>query len=129
MSMRYSTDVRLLWPLVLLLGACASAPAPPDTAAKRGPTAGAPGPSGKAEAAASANGGGTAAQGAAQAPVAPPSARESADFDRAVGFMRGGNMTEAELEFRQMTLAYPNLSAPYVNLGILYRKTGHLDRS
>jgi len=43
--------------------------------------------------------------------------------------MRSGNATEAELEFKQMTLAYPTLSAPYVNLGILYRKSGHLDQS
>jgi tetratricopeptide (TPR) repeat protein len=43
--------------------------------------------------------------------------------------MRSGNTTEAELEFKQMTLAYPRLSTPYVNLGILYRKSGHLDQS
>ena len=43
--------------------------------------------------------------------------------------MRGGNATEAELEFKQMTLSYPRLSAPFVNLGILYRKGGHLDQS
>jgi len=43
--------------------------------------------------------------------------------------MRSGNATEAELEFKQMTLAYPRLSTPYVNLGILYRKSGHLDQS
>src|SRR5258708_19207662 len=43
--------------------------------------------------------------------------------------MRSGNATEAELEFKQMTLSYPNLSAPFVNLGILYRKNGHLDQS
>ena len=43
--------------------------------------------------------------------------------------MRSGNTTEAELEFKQMTLTYPRLSTPYVNLGILYRKSGHLDQS
>jgi tetratricopeptide (TPR) repeat protein len=43
--------------------------------------------------------------------------------------MRSGNTTEAELEFKQMTLSYPTLSAPFVNLGILYRKNGHLDQS
>jgi tetratricopeptide (TPR) repeat protein len=43
--------------------------------------------------------------------------------------MRSGNATEAELEFKQMTLAYPRLSTPYVNLGIIYRKAGHLDQS
>jgi tetratricopeptide (TPR) repeat protein len=43
--------------------------------------------------------------------------------------MRSGNATEAELEFKQMTLSYPRLAAPFVNLGILYRKNGHLDQS
>ena len=43
--------------------------------------------------------------------------------------MRSGNATEAELEFKQMTLSYPRLSAPFVNLGILYRKSGRLDQS
>jgi len=56
-------------------------------------------------------------------------ARGKADFDRAVGFMRSGNTTEAELEFNQVALQFPQLSAPYVNLGILYRKTGRLDQS
>jgi tetratricopeptide (TPR) repeat protein len=43
--------------------------------------------------------------------------------------MRSGNAQEAELEFKQMTLSYPRLAAPFVNLGILYRKNGHLDQS
>jgi len=66
---------------------------------------------------------------AAFGPAGPPSAKATADFNRAVNFMRSGNNTEAELEFKQMTLAYPRLATPYVNLGILYRKTGHLDQS
>lgn len=43
--------------------------------------------------------------------------------------MRSGNAVEAELDFKQMTLAYPTLSAPYVNLGILYRRGGQLEQS
>ena len=43
--------------------------------------------------------------------------------------MRSGNNTEAELEFKQVALQFPQLSTPYVNLGILYRKTGRLDLS
>lgn len=66
---------------------------------------------------------------AVSGPAGPPSAKATADFNRAVSFMRSGNTTEAELEFKQMTLAYPRLSTPYVNLGILYRKAGHLDQS
>ena len=43
--------------------------------------------------------------------------------------MRSGNATEAELEFKQISVTYPQLSAPFVNLGILLRKSGHLDQS
>jgi Tfp pilus assembly protein PilF len=69
--------------------------------------------------------GGTAAPGA----PAPVTERGKVDFERAVGFMRAGKTTEAELEFKQVALQFPQLSAPYVNLGILYRKAGHLDQS
>ena len=62
------------------------------------------------------------------APVALTS-RGKADFERAVGLMRAGNTTQAELEFKQIALQFPQLATPYVNLGILYRKTGHLDQS
>ncbi len=34
-----------------------------------------------------------------------------------------------ELEFKQVALQFPQLASPYVNLGILYRKTGRLDLS
>ena len=43
--------------------------------------------------------------------------------------MRSGNATEAELEFKQISVTYPQLSAPYVNLGILFRKGGQLEQS
>jgi len=64
---------------------------------------------------------------AAAAVVVPPGAKD--DFDRAVSLMRAGNATEAELGFKQLALQYPQLAAPYVNLGILYRKEGHLDQA
>jgi hypothetical protein len=109
----------------LMLAACGSAPP-----AK--PTEGASAPVG-AEAQAAAKGGTAATPGAAGAPGAVPNvpvtARGKADFERAVGFMRSGNNTEAELEFKQVALQFPQLSAPYVNLGILYRKSGRLEQS
>ena len=117
--------------LAVLLSACASAPKEkPDTAGvtQPGADASAAGSSAQAGSAGTARSGGASGAGAA-GPGGPPSARATADFNRAVGFMRSGNATEAELEFKQMTLSYPNLSAPFVNLGILYRKSGHLDMS
>ena len=62
-------------------------------------------------------------------PPAQVSDRARSDFDRAVGFMRSGNATEAELGFKQVALESPQLATPYVNLGILYRKEGNLDQS
>ncbi len=57
----------------------------------------------------------------------PP--RAQADFDRAVNLMRAGDATEAELEFKQIGETYPRFAAPYVNLGLLYRKAGRLDHA
>jgi tetratricopeptide (TPR) repeat protein len=57
--------------------------------------------------------------------VVPPAA--NADFARAVGYMRAGNATEAELGFKQFALEYPQFAAPLANLGIIYRKAGRLD--
>ena len=103
----------------MLLAACESAPAPSQ------PPSAAPAASGPGQPGSAAPGAGVAPN-IASVPVTP---RGRADFDRAVGFMRSGNTTEAELEFKQVALQFPQLSAPYVNLGILYRKTGRLEQS
>ena len=73
--------------------------------------------------------GSAAGSGATGVPPAEIPPRAQADFNRAVGMMRSGNTTEAELEFKQISVTYPQLSTPYVNLGILLRKNGHLDQS
>ena len=72
-----------------------------------------------------------AAATAAPAPAAPsytvpkPPARASADFTRALGLMRS-DPTQASLEFQLMTQSYPDLPAPYANLGLLYRNANQL---
>lgn len=119
----------------LVLAACSSAPTKPTESASQPAMAGSDtGKSGSG----SANGtsasqpganGSSPAGSAAAVPVVPITARGKADFDRAVGFMKAGNVTEAELEFKQVALQFPQLSSPYVNLGILYRKAGHLEQS
>jgi lipoprotein NlpI len=43
--------------------------------------------------------------------------------------MRSGNAEEAELEFEQIATSYPQLAAPDIDLGLLYRKSGDLDHS
>lgn len=139
---------RALVPAVVagLLAACASGPVPTQTPASAAAAASAsPAGSGNSVAGSTAqsgsagvsnsapNNGATGGGAPGGAPATQPpveiTARGKADFDRAVGFMRAGNATEAELEFKQVALQFPQLAAPYVNLGILYRKTGRLDQS
>jgi Flp pilus assembly protein TadD len=119
--------------VALLLSACESAPSKPTETVSQPVAAGTQGGAapGTQAGLAGTKGGTPGAQGAAPAAGSnvPVTARGKADFDRAVGFMRSGNNTEAELEFKQVALQFPQLSAPYVNLGILYRKTGRLDQS
>jgi tetratricopeptide (TPR) repeat protein len=60
-------------------------------------------------------------------PDVPPAAR--ADFNRAVQQMRAGNLSEAEREFKQLALQYPQFAAPLVNVGLMQRKQGQLDKA
>ncbi len=124
--------------LAVMVCACASSPtseSPSDNGAAAATPAAAEQSAGVAKSAPAAPGQGGAGAGgvgaAASAPAAPAEIprRAVADFDRAVGMMRSGNATEAELEFKQISVTYPQLSTPYVNLGILFRKAGHLDQS
>jgi tetratricopeptide (TPR) repeat protein len=122
--------------LAVLLCACSSTPqrtepasstvvpaaARPATAASNGPASPAATPS---PATAPALAGSTAAT----APPVEIPARAAADFGRAVGMMRTGKATEAELEFQQIAVAYPQFAGADINLGILYRKTGRLEQS
>lgn len=119
--------------IALALAACGGAPrkpnAPPASPARAAPASAAP------ASVTPASGAGASAPpvpgGVAPAPPAetPPPPRAIADFNRAVGLMRAGNVTEAELEFQQIALAYPEFPGPDINLGILYRKAGHMDAS
>lgn len=43
--------------------------------------------------------------------------------------MRTGKTTEAELEFKQLTVGYPQLIAPRINLALLQRKDGRLEEA
>ncbi len=65
----------------------------------------------------------------AATPVAPPPARATADFARAVALAKAGKDDEAELEFQQIATGYPAYPGALVNLGILYRKHGELAKS
>jgi len=50
-------------------------------------------------------------------------------FDRAVKLHRAKNWPEAELAWQEINLAAPNLSGPFLNLGLVYEATGKTDRA
>jgi Flp pilus assembly protein TadD len=140
--------------LALILGCltgCSSTPSrvepaaqPPAVTRAEGANAAPPGGSSGGGAAAPAAGGAASGAAGTGAPPAGPQAAASSDsliapaprpevpaaartdFDRAVSFMRAGNATEAELQFKAIALQYPQFAAPLVNLAILERKSGQL---
>jgi tetratricopeptide (TPR) repeat protein len=79
--------------------------------------------------------------GCASAPPAPPPAemeavagpgepvvpeRAAQEFAQAVAMLEAGRTTDAELELKQLALAYPEFPGPYFNLGLLYERAGRL---
>jgi tetratricopeptide (TPR) repeat protein len=103
---------------LVLVAACQSTPREESTAAAHDPAAtadiGAPN-------AVSTAGGGAAAEGTA--PVPTQAAQQYAD---ALKLMKGGRASDAELQFKQLTVAYPQFSGPQVNLGLLYLQDARL---
>jgi tetratricopeptide (TPR) repeat protein len=69
----------------------------------------------------------------AEAAVVPPPpprsypARAIAEYGRAVELAQRGELTEAELEFGQLSAAYPDFAGPQINIGLLRRKAGNLE--
>ena len=55
-------------------------------------------------------------------PVIPE--RASQQFAQALALLQAGKLTDAELELKQLTLAYPEYPGPFVNLGLLYERAG-----
>ncbi len=56
----------------------------------------------------------------------PVPERAAAQFADAVASMKAGRATDAELDFKQLTVAYPDFAGPNVNLGLLYLRGGRL---
>ncbi len=80
-------------------------------------------------------GGVSSAAGGAASGSANPSAqteipkRALSDFERAIGLMRSGNATEAELEFKTLAAGYPQLTGAQINLALLQRKANRLEEA
>lgn len=56
-----------------------------------------------------------------------PSAKR--DYDRALASIRAKRYQEAERILTKMTQAYPTLSGPYVNLGMIYHRTERTEQA
>ena len=85
--------------LALTLAGCAGAPPPAPPPSDPGPAA-------------------------AQVPAAPPSTAAQMHFDAALNLMRRGLDEEAATSFFAMSRAYPDFTAPLLNLAILRAKAG-----
>lgn len=91
--------------VLLLLAGCASAP--PPAPAPASDTAVAVGPDGKP---------------LVQPPVVPERAVQQ--FAQAMSMIEANRLTDAELELKQLALAYPEFAAPSINLGLLHQRAG-----
>jgi tetratricopeptide (TPR) repeat protein len=103
-----------------LLAACQSAPprsSPPAPAERAGaPTVNAGTTGGP---------GGTAGN-AASVDAAPIPERATQQYAQALQLMKSGRNTDAELEFKELAVGYPQLTGPQLNLGLLYLRDSRL---
>jgi tetratricopeptide (TPR) repeat protein len=96
-----------------LLAGCQSAPVQPA----RAPVVAAASPAAPSAGATSATTT-TPAVPAAEPLAIPPRAAEQ--YAQALQLMKAGRSTDAELEFKQLVVAYPQFAGPQLNLGLLY---------
>ena len=57
----------------------------------------------------------------------PPSARQQ--YDEAIAAMKSGNIPQAKNILSNLTKAYPDISGPYVNLGIIHFRADEIDQA
>jgi tetratricopeptide (TPR) repeat protein len=124
-----------------MLAACHHAQVLPSRAAA--PVASAGQPASGASAASASNsasatnsaGTGAAPGSAAAAPGAPDSApiveipipaRAEQQYQQALQLMKAGRNADAELEFKQLALSYPQFAGPQLNLGLIYMHDSRL---
>jgi len=109
--------------VIALLAGCHSTPAqPPRASALPAGASSASSPAGAAAApgsAATAN----AAPAADSTPIPPRAAQQ---YSQALQMMKSNRLTDAELELKQLTVAYPQFAGPQLNLGLLYLHASRL---
>jgi tetratricopeptide (TPR) repeat protein len=114
--------------VLALLTGCHSTPAQPTRAAvSTGASGSESKPTGVNAPGSAASSNGTAGAGVAAAgdstPIPPRAAQQ---YSQALQMMKSNRRTDAELEFKQLTAAYPQFAGPQLNLGLLYLKDSRL---
>lgn len=115
---------------IALLAGCHSAPVKPSriaapaaqvSAPQSKPAAlnGAPDNAAKPNATPAAN----AAAAADSTPIPPRAAQQ---YSQALQMMKSNRLTDAELEFKQLSVAYPQFAGPQLNLGLMYLQASRL---
>lgn len=69
---------------------------------------------------------GTAVANAAPVEMATIPERATMQYAQALLLMRSGRNTDAELEFKELAIGYPQLAGPQLNLGLLYLRDSRL---
>jgi tetratricopeptide (TPR) repeat protein len=59
----------------------------------------------------------------------PVPAQAAQQYAGALQLMKAGRASDAELEFKQMTVAYPEFAGPQLNLGLLYLQGSRLSEA
>ncbi|HEY2466102.1 MAG TPA: tetratricopeptide repeat protein [Steroidobacteraceae bacterium] len=110
--------------VLALLSGCHSTPVQPTRAPASAPVGASP---------ANVAGGTAAAPGNTATAGAPPAAdttpippRAAQQYSQALQMMKSNRRTDAELEFKQLTVAYPQFAGPQLNLGLLYLNDSRL---
>jgi tetratricopeptide (TPR) repeat protein len=86
------------------------------------PAPGAPAPGNSGAPGTAAAAGGKPATGEA----APIPERAAQQYAQALQLMKSGKFTDAELEFKELVVGYPQFSGPQLNLGLLYMRDSRL---
>ncbi|MEO7207659.1 MAG: tetratricopeptide repeat protein [Steroidobacteraceae bacterium] len=103
----------------------ASTPQSKPAAPNGAPVAGAT-PASNAGGTAAASGTAATANAASAADAAPIPPRAAQQYSQALQMVKSNRLTDAELEFKQLTVAYPQFAGPQLNLGLLYLHASRL---
>jgi tetratricopeptide (TPR) repeat protein len=106
--------------VLALLAGCHSTPAQPSRAPAMQPAPATPTPAAGPAVAGSVNSTNVAAGGAVAAAETPIPPRAAQQYSQALQMMKSGRSTDAELEFKQLSVAYPQFAGPQLNLGLMY---------